>query len=165
MADSIDFQVQRDNIAITQLLPATELTEVEPGDGEILFHLDRFAFTANNITYAVAGDMMSYWKFFPATDGWGRIPVWGFGEVIASRHANIEVGARYYGYFPMSTHLAVKPNRVSDQGFSDGAEHRKDLHAIYNQYTATTNDPIYASASEELAVTVSAAFHNGLPDR
>lgn len=160
MADSIDFQVQRDNIAITQLLPATELTEVEPGDGEILFHLDRFAFTANNITYAVAGDMMSYWKFFPATDGWGRIPVWGFGEVIASRHANIEVGARYYGYFPMSTHLAVKPNRVSDQGFSDGAEHRKDLHAIYNQYTATTNDPIYASASEELAVTVSAAFHN-----
>ncbi len=150
MTKTIDFQVRRDNIAVTRTVSLTGQSEADLTDGEVLLHLDRFAFTANNITYAVAGDMMSYWNFFPAADGWGRIPVWGFGDVIASRHGSIEVGARYYGYFPMSTHLTIKPDRVTDQGFSDGCDHRKDLHAVYNQYTATTNDPIYTSASEDL---------------
>lgn len=150
MTSTIDFQVRRDDIAITRTVSLTGHSEAELKDGEVLLRLDRFAFTANNITYAVAGDMMSYWNFFPATDGWGRIPVWGFGDVIASKYAGLEKGTRYYGYFPMATHLIVRPERVSAQGFSDSSEHRKDLHAVYNQYTATSKDPIYASASENL---------------
>jgi len=46
-------------------------------EGEVLLKVDRFAFTANNITYAVFGESMAYWQFFPSSDAaWGRIPGW-----------------------------------------------------------------------------------------
>ena len=35
-------------------------------DGEIAVKIESFAFTANNVTYGVAGDTIGYWKFFPA---------------------------------------------------------------------------------------------------
>ena len=43
----------------------------------LLIKIDRFAFTANNITYAVLGDQLKYWQLFPAPEGFGNIPVWG----------------------------------------------------------------------------------------
>ncbi|MBC7103757.1 MAG: DUF2855 family protein [Parvibaculum sp.] len=43
----------------------------------MLVEIEKFALSANNITYAVAGDMLNYWSFFPAEEGWGKIPVWG----------------------------------------------------------------------------------------
>ena len=49
-------------------------------DNELLVRVDRFAFTANNITYALLGDALKYWQLFPAPEGYGNIPVWGFGE-------------------------------------------------------------------------------------
>ena len=49
----------------------------------LLVKVTRFAFTANNITYAVIGEQLKYWHLFPAPDGYGIIPVWGFGEVLA----------------------------------------------------------------------------------
>ncbi len=30
--------------------------------------VDAFGFTANNITYAAAGDLIGYWTFFPASE-------------------------------------------------------------------------------------------------
>ena len=61
-------------------------------EGEIRVRVDAFALTSNNITYAVLGDMLNYWDFFPAAPGdpgddadWGRIPAWGFGDVVESR--------------------------------------------------------------------------------
>ena len=47
------------------------------GADEVLLEVSAFALTANNITYAVVGEQMAYWQFFPAEEGWGRIPVWG----------------------------------------------------------------------------------------
>ena len=44
-----------------------------PGEGEILVAIDKFAMTANNVTYAASGDMFGYWQFYPTTeDPWGR---------------------------------------------------------------------------------------------
>ncbi|MEM7135677.1 MAG: DUF2855 family protein [Myxococcota bacterium] len=40
----------------------------------MVFRVDRYALTANNISYATAGDMIGYWRFFPAEEGWGRLP-------------------------------------------------------------------------------------------
>ena len=31
------------------------------------------------------GDQLKYWQLFPAPEDFGNIPVWGFGEVIASK--------------------------------------------------------------------------------
>jgi len=102
--------------------------------GEVTFQVDSFALTANNITYAVAGDQMSYWQFFPANDGWGKIPVWGFANVVESQAEGITTGSRYYGYFPMSSHLTVQAGKLNSRGFSDIAANRASLSPIYNAY-------------------------------
>jgi Protein of unknown function (DUF2855) len=115
-----------------------------PEVGEVLLRIDRFAFTANNVTYAMFGESMHYWQFFPASDpGWGVIPVWGFATVMASAVEGIAAGERFYGYLPTATHLIVQPERVNSGGFVDGADHRGTLPAVYNQYLRCSTDPGY----------------------
>jgi hypothetical protein len=120
--------------------------------GEVLFKVDAFAFTANNITYAAFGDAMHYWQFYPLTPpalaGWGCIPVWGFATVLRSRCEGVEEGERFYGYWPMASHAVLAPTRVSERGFSDGAPHRASLHGVYNHYTRCSTDPLYNPAHE-----------------
>ena len=78
--------------------PPTELAE-----GAVRVHIDSFALTSNNITYAAFGETMNYWSFFPTGEaGTGCIPVWGFATVVESRCAGVAVGERYYGYWPMA---------------------------------------------------------------
>jgi hypothetical protein len=104
-------------------------------EGQILLAVEKYALTANNITYAVVGDGFGYWNFFPTGDGeWGIVPVWGFARVVASQHEGIAVGERVYGYLPMASHLLVTPAKVQGGGFVDGAAHRQGLAIIYNQY-------------------------------
>ncbi|CUR46455.1 Bll1370 protein [Alloalcanivorax xenomutans] len=106
--------------------------------GEIEVAAEKFALTANNITYARLGDSGRYWDFFPQADGWGSVPVWGYGRVIASRHEEIAEGERIYGYFPMSSHLRLAPEKVTARRFLDGAGHRRELPSTYNEYTRVT---------------------------
>lgn len=145
------FEVRRDRLADTRLITGPV---PEPGPGEALLRVDSFALTANNITYGVAGDTIGYWQFFPADGGyeggWGRIPVWGFGDVVRSNAAGVAEGDRYYGYFPMASHLLVRPERASERGFTDGAAHRAALPPVYNQYTRTAADPGYRADQEAM---------------
>ena len=141
-----DFLVRRDNLRTCKVLPAPVPESLEPG--QVLLRVDAFAFTSNNVTYAAFGEAMSYWDFFPAPDGWGRIPVWGFGTVLSSTVEGAKPGERFYGYYPMSGWVVVQAERVNDSGFVDGALHRKPLHAVYNQYLRTSTDPGYDPARE-----------------
>ena len=80
----MEFLVKRDDLHETRLLEDdAEPPEIE--DGQALLAVDTFGMTANNVTYAVFGEAMSYWDFFPAPDGWGRMPIWGFASVRAGR--------------------------------------------------------------------------------
>ncbi|RYY58288.1 MAG: DUF2855 family protein, partial [Comamonadaceae bacterium] len=107
------------------------------------------ALTANNITYAAFGDAMSYWQFFPSgEEGWGVVPVWGFGVVVQSLHPGVAVGERLYGYWPLASSAVLRPDRLTAAGFRDASPHRESLHAIYNQYQRTASDPLYTAASE-----------------
>jgi len=65
-----------------------------PDDGEVLFEVEKFAFSANNVTYALLGEAMRYWDLFPAEPGWGRIPVWGYLRVLSSGVPGVEPGRR-----------------------------------------------------------------------
>lgn len=121
----------------------------QPAEGEAILKVDRVAVTTNNITYAVMGDAMQYWNFFPAdAEGWAHMPVWGMADVVASNAAGVEVGERFYGYYPLASHLRVTPARVSSRGFYDGAPHRATLTSAYNHYTRCATDPVYDPALE-----------------
>ena len=132
-----DFLVERANLANTT---TAETSKPEITAGQALIRVDRYALTANNITYGVAGDMIGYWQFFPASGDQGRIPVWGVGTVVASECEGVEVGARYYGYYPMSNFLVIEPQKVSPRGLFDGAQHRAQLPPTYNQYSLMTEE-------------------------
>ena len=123
--------------------PAPEL-----GEGEILVAIDKYGLTANNVTYAVSGDMIGYWKFFPAADNWGKVPVWGMADVTASNCESVEVGERLYGYFPMASHLVMQPGKIRGGSFIDAAEHRQVLPELYNNYSRTDGEPDFLKALE-----------------
>jgi Protein of unknown function (DUF2855) len=119
-------------------------------EGEVLAKVGRFALTANNITYAFAGDMIGYWQFFPVDPTWGIVPVWGFAEVIASNCADVPVGDCIWGFLPMASHVVMKPVRVRKGGWVDGAEHRQALPVIYNDYVRTNEDaPALAAIADQ----------------
>ena len=46
--------------------------------------IEKFGLTANNVSYAITGDSIGYWGYFPADDNWGKVPTWGFAHVIDS---------------------------------------------------------------------------------
>lgn len=140
---ALDFLVRRDDLHTCQFAPAPGPNAIQVQPGQVLLKIDKFAFTSNNVTYAAFGDAMQYWQFFPAEEGWGRIPVWGFGDVIRSECDGVRAGERFYGYFPMSSYLTMQPERVSAAGFLDGVPHRRALHPVYNQYSRTSSDPGY----------------------
>ncbi|WP_035726259.1 DUF2855 family protein [Eisenibacter elegans] len=119
-------------------------------EDEVLFRIEKYALTANNLTYAVMGERLRYWEFFPEADtANGVIPVWGFAEVMASNHPDISEGERFYGYFPMAKYLKVLPGHVSDFGFTDTAPHRRELASVYNYYNQIHHDPSYQAEVED----------------
>lgn len=146
------FQSNRAKISDTRVL---NVDVAELAAGEVLMAVERFALTANNITYGVAGDSVGYWQFFPATDEsgaadsqWGCIPVWGFADVVASEHPDVPVGERMYGYYPMASHVTIKPEKVTEHGLVDGVAHRAELPVVYNQYVRCASDATYVASQE-----------------
>jgi hypothetical protein len=129
----------------------------EPADGEAVLRVDRVGMTANNVTYAVLGDGLRYWEFFPPEARgldreWGLVPLWGFCEVAASRTDGVTVGQRLYGYLPPAEHLVVRPGRVDERGFRETSDHRAGLPSPYNRYTLTTGDTAYRAEDEDLLI-------------
>jgi hypothetical protein len=150
-----DFLVKRDDLRDCRIAES-ELSELEPG--QALLRVDSFGLTANNVTYAVFGEIMSYWDFFPAGDGWGRVPMWGFAEVEQSKAEGVEPGARLYGYLPPSSHLVVMPADADEGGFVDAAPHRAALPSAYQRYLATDADPFYRADTEEMQMLLRPLF-------
>ncbi len=130
-SSSTGLLVKRDALRTTRWIDDRAVAEAPLVDSAVRCRIDSFALTSNNVTYAAFGEAMNYWGFFPADEaGWGRIPVWGFANVVESRCEGVAVGERLYGYWPMASHAVLRPARVSPAGFSDGAEHRRELHPV-----------------------------------
>jgi hypothetical protein len=144
MSNSKQFNVGKSDLANTSLIETPLPSRASLPDDGLLVKVDRFAFTANNITYAMLGDAMRYWQLFPASDGFGNIPVWGFGDVIASKHPQVAEGERLFGYFPMATHLVIEAADVSKRGLRDSAAHRQGVAPVYNAYARVGADPAFA---------------------
>jgi hypothetical protein len=145
LATAETLEVRRNDLSQTRI-SSRECPGLKAGD--ILCRVDRFALTANNITYGVVGEKIGYWQFFPAEEGWGVIPVWGFADVIESSHEEIPVGERLYGYFPMGTHVLLQPQSIKPERLIDGSPHRAKLPPVYNSYARTAGEPQFDPAME-----------------
>lgn len=138
-------EVDRADPAVTRTVsdPTVDLA-----DGQVRMRIDSFALTANNVTYAVVGDMLGYWNFFPTGDpAWGRVPAMGWGTVVESARDGVAEGSRYYGWYPMASELVVTATPVAG-GLRDHGPHRADHAPIYRMFTATDHDPTYEAGDE-----------------
>jgi hypothetical protein len=130
------FQVDKQNINTIRIAQASDEINTTAC---VTFDVERFAFTANNLTYFMVGEKLGYWQFFPPIDAqgdtpWGVIPVWGIGKVTHSTLDDVEVGSRYFGYFPPATTLTMSHAKVSDKNLIDCSSHRLPLPQGYNLY-------------------------------
>ena len=139
MAATWDFLIGKDDLTRTERREGPAPDAVPLADGEALLEVERFALTANNITYGAMGESFGYWRFFPAPDGWGRIPVWGFARVVRSNSPDAAVGTRVFGYLPMSSHFKASLRRAPG-GLIDTAPHRAGLPPTYNQYSEVAGE-------------------------
>lgn len=148
-------ELQTSKINLTERrIVTTDFNLNDLNEGEIIVEIESFAFTSNNVTYGVAGEMMGYWKFFPSTKDpeniWGCIPMWGFAKIKHSNNKELKTGERLFGYFPASNILVMKPIKVSQKTFIDGQDHRKDLPPVYNNYIRLNNEDSYNKDNDNL---------------
>ena len=119
-------EIDRSNLRNHRIVATSAPTSAQ--DGFVVLALERFALTANNISYILSGDLLDYWGFFPTEDGWGRLPTMGFGVVTSSGVEGVAVGERFFGFFPAGDHHVVQAEAISS-GFVDVAPHR-EAHAM-----------------------------------
>ncbi|KAH9478709.1 hypothetical protein JR316_0009169 [Psilocybe cubensis] len=122
----------------------------------VLIKVDRFGFSANNVTYQALGEHphFRYFDFHPAPESddgksssktHGLIPVWGFGTVVKSSHPKIKNGERVYGYLAPTRYLLlpVSPSDVNKFAFYVPRPHLPADRRPYNQILRCEADPHY----------------------
>ena len=127
---------------------------------EVRLAIDFVAMTSNNVTYAVAGDMLDYWGFFPVGEPWGHVPAMGYGTVIESTNDRIEVGSRHFGFFPMANEHIVRA-KATDGGFVDIGEHRATHAPAYRQFADVAKDTSYDPDREAHVALLRGLFLTG----
>jgi len=144
---------------------AVDPAPVALGEDEVRLRVDRFGFSSNNVTYAVIGDMLRYWEFFPASPpepgdatSWGRVPVWGFADVVESASVDVAVGERLFGFLPMSTELVIRAGRADGSTVSDVSPHRAGLAGAYNSLRRCAADPAWRADREDLQMLLYPLF-------
>lgn len=147
--DNWQLLVDKNNIQTAEI--STQSKQKPLSEGQISVRIDKLALTSNNVTYAILGKPYKYWEFFPSSqEGKGKLPAWGFAEVVESKHEAISVGERMYGYFPTASELVIQVGGVNKFSFVDTSPHRTELPEVYNSYTRTTADLGYRQEFEEL---------------
>ncbi len=116
----------------------------DPGEGALLLAVERFALSGNNISYAQLGNQfgLGYWRPFPATAGWGRVPARGVARVLAGDSALAEVGDRFVGFVPMADHMFFHAKRTAT-GLRDTSSERKGMLPLYQDMRSLSTDPTW----------------------
>lgn len=119
-------------------------------DGQLMVRIDKVALTSNSVSYVIGSQqgLMSWLDVFPAPQGLGHIPCWGFGDVLYSRHPDIPEGERLYGFFPIASHAIFTPGKTHNLGFTDVAENRDGVAPFYNEYSYIRKESGYAPEFE-----------------
>lgn len=155
------FEVGKNKLDKTRIIPLD--IEQPLLENEVLLSIDKFALTANNISYGITGDVLGYWHFFPTDniseqEQWGRLPVMGFADVVLSNCEQIKEGERVWGFMPMASHLKIIAGHVSNTGFSDMSPCRKGLSPLYSRFDRVTGNPFYQSQNENFDILLRGLF-------
>ena len=145
MTQSTELWVDRKNLRNTRIV-SSAIPSLR--DGEVLVAIDQFALTSNNVSYAISGDTIGYWGYYPAEGNWGKVPVWGCANVVQSNCVEVPVGDRLFGFFPMASHAVLRPGKIREEQFVDVAEHRQALPALYNGYRRVRAEPDFLQTME-----------------
>jgi hypothetical protein len=158
----MDIEVSRSDFTNWRIV---DLPSAPLEDGQARLRIDRFGFSSNNVSYAVIGDMLRYWDFFPAAEAgaggetqWGRVPAWGFADVVETRSADLAVGERLFGFLPMSTELVIDVGQADATRVVDVAPHRSEMAGAYNGYMRCAGDPVYRPDREEVQMLLYPLF-------
>ena len=76
------------------------------------------------------------------SQAWGCVPAMGWAEIVESRHPEVAVGGRYYGWYPMARFVDMTVTPSSD-GLRDDGPHRAAHAPVYRAYVATDRDALY----------------------
>ena len=155
------FEVAKTALNKTRIIPLN--IERALSDNEVLLKVDKFALTANNISYGITGDTLGYWRFFPTESPteqaqWGRLPVMGFADVVSSNCPHIKVGERVWGFMPMATHVKILAGRISATRFSDISSCRAGLSPLYSSFDRVQNNPFYQAKNEDYDILLRGLF-------
>ncbi|OAK95069.1 hypothetical protein IQ06DRAFT_297945 [Phaeosphaeriaceae sp. SRC1lsM3a] len=107
--------------------------------------------TTNNLTYARFGAFMGWYDIYPLpssipapfndTATYGRVPAWGYAEIVASNVPGIDVGQTVYGYLPIGTatetfsvDFAEHQGKKMSTQLLVTSEHRQHVWKVYNRY-------------------------------
>ena len=155
------FEVAKNELRKTRIVPLN--IEQALAENEVLLKVDKFALTANNISYGIAGDALGYWRFFPTQNPaeqaqWGRLPAMGYADVISSNCEHIKVGERVWGFMPMASHLKIQAGRISKTGFADISPHREGLSPLYSTFSRVNTNPFYTLENENFDILLRGLF-------
>lgn len=139
-----------DDFRQSALLDSFPVSSDTLDDGQIMVRIDKLALTSNSLSYVIAGKsgLMRFLDLFPAAEGKGRIPCWGFGDVLHSKHPDIAEGERLYGFFPVASHLICTPGKIRKSGFLDVTPGRDAVAPFYSEYSFARREPGYAPEFE-----------------
>jgi len=120
-------------------------------EGQIMVRVSKVALTSNSVSYAIGSQagMMPWLDVFPASEGLGHIPCWGYADVVYSKHPDVPEGERLFGFFPIASHLICTPGKTHERGFTDVAACRTGVAPFYNEYIYARKEPGYAPEFED----------------
>ena len=110
------------------------LAQVPLKKAQSVFEIKELAFTANNVTYALCGESLRYWSFYPYSENEGILPAWGYAECIEPGESSLQRGQLFYGYWPAAKLAGLSLSNFSNKRAVENSEGRSSLPLVYNSY-------------------------------
>ncbi len=101
-----EFRVRRDDLAVCELVDDEQSRE-RLGEGGAQLLVERFSLSANNITYAIKGEELGYWRLFRRRLAGAPSPP-GATRASSARSPSLLEGQRVFGLVPMGTRFTVR---------------------------------------------------------
>ena len=91
---SYSHAINLDNYRETLLNYGFKVCPDTRNEGQFMVRVSKIALTSNSVSYAIGRQtgMMPWLDVFPAPDGLGQFPCWGYGDVICSKHPDVDEG-------------------------------------------------------------------------